>query len=80
MKKYLRIFIIIILLLLIGNTSFAKTGKVNIEAVRVRKEANTTSDIITVLYLDDKVDIIGDSGEWYEIKINNESGFVKKNL
>ncbi len=78
MKKFLRIFSIIILILLIGNTSFAKTGKVNVDSLRVRKEANTTSDIITVIYLNDKVDIVGDSGEWYEITIDNGSGFVKK--
>ena len=64
-------------ILLIG-TSFADTGKVNVSATRLRKENNTDSDIITNIYEDDEVEIIGEAGEWYKVKYEGNTGYVKK--
>jgi hypothetical protein len=52
------------------NKSFAATGKVNVEAVRIRAEANTTSAILDVAYEDDKVEIVGETGDWYKVSFN----------
>jgi hypothetical protein len=52
------------------NKSFAVTGKVNVEAVRIRAEANTTSAILDVAYEDDKVEIVGETGDWYKVSFN----------
>lgn len=79
MKFIKKIFFIfsLVSILLIG-TSFADTGKVNVSATRLRKENNTDSDIITNIYKDDEVEIIGETGEWYQVKYNGNTGYVKK--
>lgn len=79
MKFIRKIFCIfsLVSILLIG-TSFADTGKVNVSATRLRKENNTDSDIITNIYENDEVEIIGEAGEWYQVKYNGNTGYVKK--
>lgn len=67
--------------LIIGISSsvvFASSGKVKIEATRIREEANTTSNIITVIYENDEVEILEESGDWYKIKYKDSTGYVKK--
>lgn len=75
-KKIILISIIILYLLTI--ITFADTGKINIEATRVRKEKNTTSEILTVIYKNEKVEILQTEGEWLKIKYKDYTGFVKK--
>lgn len=58
--------------------TFAKTGKVNIEAARIRQEANTTSEIVNVIYEDNEVEILEESGDWCKIKYKDDTGYVKK--
>jgi len=72
------VLIIIVVLCVLINSVFANTGTVNIEAARVRKEATTNSEILTVIYEDDVVEIIDETEEWYKIKYENYTGFVKK--
>ena len=56
----------------------ALEGKLNTSNIRVRKEANTTSDIITNLYKTDSVEILGKTGEWYKIKTEEgKIGYIK---
>lgn len=75
-KKIL--FITFFIICILNNMVLAKTGKVNIEATRIRQEANTSSNIITVIYEDDEVEILEESGEWYKVKYKNDTGYVKK--
>lgn len=79
MKFIKKVFFVfsLISILLIG-TSFADTGKVNVSATRLRKENNTDSDIITNIYEGDSVEIVGEAGEWYQVKYNGNTGYVKK--
>lgn len=79
MKFIRKIFFIfsLVSILLIG-TSFADTGKVNVSATRLRKENNTDSDIITNIYEDETVEIVGEAGEWYQVKYDGNTGYVKK--
>ena len=60
------------------NTCFAATGKVNIEALRIREKANTTSEVIDVAYKDDNVEIVGETGDWYKVKFNGNTGYASK--
>lgn len=75
-KKIL--FISFFMICISTNLVFANTGKVNIQATRVRKEANTTSTIVTVIYENDEVEILEESGDWYKVKYKNDTGYVKK--
>ena len=60
--------------------SFGVTGKVNTDTARVRSEASASSSIIDLLSIDDKVEVIEESGEWYKIKLNDKTGYISKNL
>ena len=62
MKVFKKLVLITALILVTCiNVSFAnQTGEVNTSGIRIRKEANTTSDILTVIYKGDKVEILDD--------------------
>lgn len=60
------------------NTCFAATGKVNIEALRIREKASTTSEVIDVAYENDNVEIVGETGDWYKVKFNGNTGYASK--
>ena len=80
MKVFKRLVLItaIMLITCTGISYAAQTGEVNTSGIRIRKEANTTSDILTVIYKGDKVEILDESGEWLKIKASGNTGYVKK--
>ena len=57
-----------------------QVGKVNDNNIRMRKEANTKSEIITNLYKDDKVEILEKDGIWYKIKYEGKVGYMRADL
>jgi len=63
--------------LLIG-TVFAETGKVNVSATRLREEKDVNSNILTNIYENDTVEILEESGDWYKVKYDGKTGYVKK--
>ena len=81
-KKNMAMIIVIgitlILFLCVNSTVFATTGTVVGSNLRVRKEESTTSEVIELLDENDKVEILGESGEWYKVKVNNKVGYVSK--
>lgn len=81
-KKSLAMIIIVgivtVLFLCVNSKVFATTGTVVGDNLRVRKEENTTSEIVDLLDENDKVEILGESGDWYKVKANDKVGFVKK--
>lgn len=57
---------------------YGATGKVKVNNLNLRKEASTDSGIVEKLNEDDEVEIISDEGEWYNVKHNSNTGYVKK--
>ena len=53
-----------------------KVGYVSAEWLRVRKGPSTDTEEITSLSKNDKVEIIGQTGNWYKIKIKDKIGYV----
>jgi len=53
-----------------------KVGYVSTDGLRVRKGPSTDTDEINSLSKNDKVEIIGQTGKWYKIKIKGEIGYV----
>ena len=83
MKKTLKILgivLILIVLLAAYNFSIAATGKVNENNIRMRKEPNTTSAIITNLYKNDEVEVLEKTGDWYKIKYEGKVGYMRSDL
>lgn len=48
--------------------------------VRIRKEANTTSDILATLSDGTELEFVEKTGDWTKIKYNGNEGFIKSNL
>lgn len=57
-----------------------KTMYINDSYVNVRKEPNTSSEIVMVLALNTKLTVIGESGEWYKVKTSEGNAYVSKEL
>lgn len=70
--------IVIVLFLCVNSTVFATTGTVVGDNLRVRKEENSSSEIIDLLNVNDKVEVLGENGDWYKVKVNGKVGYVKK--
>lgn len=79
-KKFCFIMLVAIITIFLMNLiSFATTeGKITDETVRLRKEASTDSDTISLLAKDAKVDVIEKSGDWYVVKYEDNTGYVHK--
>lgn len=79
MRNLKRIILVIIIVtyFLISNC-LAKTGTVNAQAARLRKESNTSSVIITNIYKGEAVEILEESGDWYKVKYQSNTGYIKK--
>ena len=59
-----------------NNTTVIKTGYVSSESLRVRKEPNTTSEVIDSLAKNTQVSIIQQLNGWYQIKVGEQTGYV----
>lgn len=79
-----KIFLIIILLvsiLFVANvSSLATTAISNTNELRVRKEPNTTSEVVTHLSVGNEVEIIEKVDNWYKIKHQENVGYVRSDL
>lgn len=62
------------------SSAFGETASINSNAVRLRKEPSTDSKIITLLEKEKEVEVIKKENGWYNIKIENNIGWVAENL
>ena len=77
MKKIIAIFLIMIILFaLVSNVVFAKTGTINTTTVRMRREANTSSDILQLIGEESEVEILGEENGWYKVECDGITGYV----
>ena len=57
--------------------SFASTGIVTTDTLRLREDASTDSSILTLLSINDKVEILGEEKNgWYKVKSGEYVGYV----
>lgn len=56
------------------------TKYVNTTSVYVRSKASTSGEIVTTLIKDTDVKVIGEDGEWYKVKYNDLTGYIRKDL
>lgn len=74
--------LLLILALIIGiniafsMSSYATTGTVTGNTVRVRESDSTDSEIVTNVYKDDKVTVLEKKGNWYKIEYDGFEGYV----
>ena len=87
MKSKMRIKSIIVMAIIalagmffINMSLAATTGKINVETANLRETANAESKILSQLSLNQEVEIIEKTGEWYQVKYNGITGFIRQDL
>ena len=81
MKRIILPALASLIILVMTNTVYADTATkavVNTEAVRIRESESTESGIVTNIYEDDEVEVLGENGEWYKVKYKDSVGYAKK--
>lgn len=76
-KKILVSLIITILIITTTIVSNASSeGVITGETVKLRKEPSMEGKLVTLLSVDNKVEVLGKDGEWYHIKYKEYEGYV----
>lgn len=57
-----------------------KSMYVNVATANVRKEANTTSEVVTKMTLNTKVDVLEEKDGWSRIKVNDADAYILSEL
>lgn len=65
-------------IILLNYNVLASTGVITGKSVRLRKEESTQSEAITTMKKDEKVEIIGESENWYNVNFEDKTGYVSK--
>lgn len=79
-KAKIGLIILAVIILTISTKVYATNGKANQETVRMRKEASTESSVVTLISLDEEVEVLSEEGEWYKIKYKTNTGYVRKDM
>ena len=70
-----------ITILFFTNVNFAaNTAKVCVETANLRETADENSKILKQLSLNDNVEVLDNSTDWCQVKIDNITGYVRKDL
>lgn len=76
-KKLLIILIIIEILSVMTVISNAATdGVITGETVKLRKAPSLDAGLVTLLSVDNKVEVLGKEGDWYQVKYKEYEGYV----
>ena len=63
---------------MIATVACAATGTVNTKDLNMREGASTSKNVIKQLAKGTEVNILSEEGEWYQISVNNITGYVNK--
>lgn len=58
----------------------AKTMYVKADAINIRTQSNTNSDVVDGLAINTQVKVVGEENDWFKVEVNGVSGFVRKDL
>ena len=78
MKKIATTIMMIIIMTMIATVAWAATGTVNTQDLNMREGASTSKNVIKQLAKGTEVNILSEEGEWYQISVNNITGYVNK--
>ena len=79
-KAKIGLIILAFIILTISTKVYATNGKANQETVRMRKEASTESSVVTLISLDEEVEVLSEEGEWYKITYQTYTGSVRQDM
>lgn len=79
MSKEKKYSIVLGVLLILGINIYCyatESGVITGQTVKLREKPTTESKSISLLDLNDKVEILGKEGDWYQVKIEGKTGYV----
>ena len=83
-KVVITIIAVCLGLLFIGTKAYASTGKAINETTRIRKKANTSSEVVAVMTKGEKIEILSEENGWYKVKYKESdstiTGYVRSDL
>lgn len=63
------------------NISFAAdTAKIVVETANLRENTSSDSTLLKQLSMNEKVEVIEKDGDWYKVKSNNTTGYLRADL
>lgn len=70
----------IVSLFFINMSLAANTAKVSVETANLREDANENSKILELLSLNEEIEVLEKSGEWYKVKARGITGYLRQDL
>lgn len=70
----------IIALFFINSSFAANTAKVNVETANLRQSADANSKILKQISINEEVEVLEKSGDWYKVKSGNTTGYLRQDL
>ena len=61
-----------------NSEDYPKTMYVNVDAVYIRAQATTSSDIVASVGLNTPVTVMGEEGDWYRVSVTDGNGYMMK--
>ena len=63
------------------NISLAvNTGKVSVETANLRETADENAKILELLTMNQEVEIIEKTGDWYKVKVKGITGYLRQDI
>lgn len=78
MLKKICLLCCVFFIILLKYNVFAQMGTVTGKNVRLRESATTDSKILSTMSKNEKVEIIGEEDNWYNVKYKDKTGYVSK--
>lgn len=76
----LPIILVLFIMFFINKGVFATTGIITDTTVKIRSNPSTDSSILTLVSINEKVEILEKAGDWYKVKYNNYTGYIRNDL
>ena len=70
----------IISLLFINMSFAANTGKISVDTANLRETADENAKILELLSMNQEVEVIEKTGDWYKVKANGMAGYLRQDL
>ena len=83
MKSKLKLISIIIafIVLLFANISLATdTATITVETARLRESPSQDATILELISVNEEVEVLGQEGEWYQVRYNGITGYLRNDL
>lgn len=77
-KHVVSIVIIAFFMMIFSKDVQASTLKITTDTLNLRKEASTSSDILTLLSKGEECEVLDTTGDWYKVKYKTYTGYVSK--